>query len=66
MPKRDILDEEGLEPEERLFVSIVRLAIDDARQSKNEKLRAQALGFLWSELPEVATKLKLPQVAVNF
>jgi hypothetical protein len=42
--------------EERLFAALVRLAIKDAIQAKNEQLREEAIAFLWWFAPTIAER----------
>src|SRR4051794_29121220 len=50
-----------LEPEEMLFAALVRPAIKDACQRKNERLREEATAFLQAVAPMSANRLQLPQ-----
>jgi hypothetical protein len=42
---------QDLTPEERVLVALVRLAIRDAQQCKNERLREEATRWLWWVAP---------------
>jgi hypothetical protein len=42
---------QGLTLEESLLAAAIRLAIKDACQEKNERLRAEALRWLWWVAP---------------
>lgn len=44
-------------PEERLFGAAVKLAIKDAMQTKNERLRVEAWRWLWWVCPTVAARV---------
>lgn len=49
-----------LTPEELLLAAIVRLAIRDAIQGKKEKLRDEALRWLWWFAPTIAERAGVP------
>lgn len=48
-----------LTPEELLLAQLVRLAIRDARQARNERLRYEARRWLWSFAPNIAARAGL-------
>ena len=47
-----------LTPEEQMIVALVRRAIRDAKESRCEKLRAEAATWLWSVAPTVARQAR--------
>lgn len=51
------------EPFEVLVSAVLRRAVQDARQSAQPELRAEALGFLWTCVPDLAQALNLPELA---
>jgi hypothetical protein len=51
-----------LDPAERLLAGIVRLAIRDAQQEKDRRLREEAATFLWDVAPGVAASARLPRL----
>jgi len=51
-----------LAPEEILLARILKQAIKDAQQSSNERLREEALAFLWTVAPTIAQRAELPQI----
>lgn len=63
MPGQAALNVIGLDPAEILLAAIIHQAIHDASQSRDPRLKAEALAFLWEVAPVVAGKLKLPAPA---
>ena len=54
-----------LEPEQRLLAGVVRRALKDAR-GKDQKLKAEALGFLWVCVPDWAERLRLEPAPAEY
>jgi hypothetical protein len=50
-----------LDPHERFLAGIVRLAVRDAQEGRNEILRQEALRWLWNVAPTVAERAQLPR-----
>ena len=47
-----------LEPEQRLLAGVIKRALKDAR-GKDQKIKAEALAFLWVCVPDWAEQLRL-------
>jgi hypothetical protein len=50
-----------LDPAEMLLAGVVRLAIRDAQQTKNARLREDARRWLWWWSPAIAKRAELPR-----
>lgn len=51
----------NLEPEELLLAALLRVAIKDALQHRNEHIRREAARWLWWVAPSVAARVGVPQ-----
>lgn len=50
------------EPELRLLAALVRCAIRDAKQRREERLRREASRWLWTHAPAMAKRAGVPTV----
>ena len=51
-----------LDPAELLLVGIVKMAVRDANQDKDPRLKCEAMRWLWVTAPKVAQMAELPRV----